>query len=110
MVIHGTVAGARMAPTFVPAFSIPVARERSRWGNQFATVLMAAGKLPASPKAEKKSRHPEAKRGARQRMCNGRQTPYTHKHRIANARSQTVHQTARANQSNGVGQLKWGED
>ena len=48
-VIHGTNNGATTAPTFDPALKIPVARARSFLGNHSATVLMAAGKLPASP-------------------------------------------------------------
>src|SRR5215475_13543218 len=47
--IHGTIAGATTAPTLVPALKIPVARARSFFGNHSATVLMEAGKLPASP-------------------------------------------------------------
>ena len=38
-----------MAPTFDPALNIPVARARSCLGNHSATVLIDAGKLPASP-------------------------------------------------------------
>ena len=47
--IHGTTSGATIAPTFVPALKIPVASARSRLGNHSATVLIAAGKFPASP-------------------------------------------------------------
>src|SRR5665647_861340 len=46
--IQGTTSGARIAPTFVPELKIPVARARSFLGNHSATVLIAAGKLPAS--------------------------------------------------------------
>src|SRR6266850_5287279 len=49
-VIHGTSRGARIAPTFVPALKMPVASARSRRGNHSATVLIAAGKFPASPR------------------------------------------------------------
>src|SRR5262249_15183516 len=45
----GTISGARIAPTFDPALKIPVASARSRRGNHSATVLIADGKLPASP-------------------------------------------------------------
>ncbi len=38
-----------MAPKFEPLLKMPVARARSRLGNHSATVLMDAGKLPASP-------------------------------------------------------------
>ena len=34
---------------FVPELKMPVAKARSRFGNHSATVLIAAGKLPASP-------------------------------------------------------------
>jgi len=48
--IIGTKYAAAKAPTFVPALKIPVANARSRRGNHSAVVLMAAGKLPDSPK------------------------------------------------------------
>ena len=38
-----------MAPKFEPLLKMPVAKARSRLGNHSATVLMEAGKLPASP-------------------------------------------------------------
>src|SRR5215831_3547865 len=51
--IHGTT----IAPTFVPALKMPVASARSRDGNHSAIVLMAAGKLPDSPRpSEKRAR------------------------------------------------------
>src|SRR4051812_9411064 len=49
--IHGTVKGARMAPTLAPELNIPVANDLSFFGKYSAVALMAAGKLPASPKA-----------------------------------------------------------
>ena len=42
--------GPTMDATLVPALKIPVAKARSRLGNHSATLLMAAGKLPDSPK------------------------------------------------------------
>ena len=48
---HGTNSAATMAPKFEPLLKMPVARARSRLGNHSATVLMEAGKLPASPTA-----------------------------------------------------------
>src|SRR5215472_14498485 len=48
--IHGTTIGVMIAPTLVPALKIPVASARSRAGNHSATVLIADGKLPDSPK------------------------------------------------------------
>src|SRR3954462_13776499 len=36
--------------TFEPALNTPVAKARSFLGNHSATALMAAGKLPASPR------------------------------------------------------------
>src|SRR6185295_7131035 len=56
-VTQGTTRGVRSAPTFVPELKMPVASARSWRGNHSATVLMAAGKLPASPR-------PSAKRAA----------------------------------------------
>src|SRR5262245_5675028 len=49
-VIHGTVIGVTTAPMLVPALKSPVANARSRCGNHSATVLIAAGKLPDSPR------------------------------------------------------------
>jgi len=43
-----------MAPMFEPALKMPVARARSRFGNHSATVLIAAGKFPASPRPNRK--------------------------------------------------------
>jgi hypothetical protein len=48
-VSQGTLTAATKTPTFVPALKIPVASARSFFGNHSATVLMQAGKLPASP-------------------------------------------------------------
>src|SRR5260221_13444761 len=55
--IHGARSGVTMAPTLVPALKMPVAKARSFLGNHSATLLMLAGKTPASPK-------PSAKRAA----------------------------------------------
>ena len=38
-----------IAPMFEPELKMPVANARSRRGNHSATVLIAAGKFPASP-------------------------------------------------------------
>ena len=48
---RGMVAGATRAPTDAPALKIEVAKARSFLGKYSAVVLMAAGKLPASPRA-----------------------------------------------------------
>src|SRR5690606_40728281 len=48
--IQGTSRAVRITPTLVPALNIPVAKERSLLGNHSATVLILAGKFPASPK------------------------------------------------------------
>jgi len=49
IVIHGTTSGVTIAPMFDPALKIPMASDRSFFGNHSATVLMLAGKIPASP-------------------------------------------------------------
>ena len=49
----GIVAGAMRAPTEAPALKMEVAKARSFLGKYSAVVLMAAGKLPASPRASK---------------------------------------------------------
>jgi hypothetical protein len=46
---QGTMAGATMAPTLVPALKMLVAKARSFLGNQSATALIDEGKLPPSP-------------------------------------------------------------
>ena len=48
-----------MAPALDPELKTPVARARSRFGNHSATVLMAAGKLPASPSPRRKRAQPK---------------------------------------------------
>ena len=49
--IQGTVSGASIAPTLVPELKMPVAKDLSFLGKYSAVALIAAGKLPASPKA-----------------------------------------------------------
>ncbi len=48
---HGTNSAATIAPKLEPLLKMAVASARSRLGNHSATVLMDAGKLPASPTA-----------------------------------------------------------
>ncbi len=57
--IAGTAIGASIAPTFDPELKRPVAKARSRSGNHSATVLIAAGKLPASPSPRKNRAMPK---------------------------------------------------
>ena len=52
--MNGTVIGVITAPMLVPALNSPVANARSRRGNHSATVLIAAGKLPDSPRPSRK--------------------------------------------------------
>ena len=47
----GMVSGATSAPIDAPALKMEVAKARSFLGKYSAVTLMAAGKLPASPKA-----------------------------------------------------------
>src|SRR4249920_2970653 len=49
-VSHGTTSGVTSAPTLVPELKMPVASARSFFGNHSATVLIADGKLPDSPR------------------------------------------------------------
>src|SRR5437867_12234837 len=48
--INGTMSGVRIAPVFVPALKMPVARARSSLGNHSPTLLIAPGKLADSPR------------------------------------------------------------
>ena len=57
--IHGTMSGAMIAPMLVPELKMPVARARSDFGNHSATVLIAAGKLPDSPRPRPKRAAPK---------------------------------------------------
>src|SRR5258708_26817299 len=57
--IQGTASGAIVAPALVPELNMPVARARSFLGNHSATVLIAAGKLPDSPKPRAKRTTPK---------------------------------------------------
>src|SRR6266700_992892 len=51
MALRATNAGGPIIDaTFEPALKTPVAKARSFLGNHSATALMAAGKLPASPR------------------------------------------------------------
>lgn len=50
LAIQGTVNGASMAPTLAPELNIPVANDLSFFGKYSAVALIAAGKLPDSPK------------------------------------------------------------
>ena len=51
--IAGTSSAATIAPAFEPLLKMAVASARSRFGNHSATVLIEAGKFPASPTANK---------------------------------------------------------
>src|SRR5215213_11547394 len=61
MAMKGTASGAAMAPTFDPELKMPVASARSFFGNHSATVLIEAGKFPASPRPRKKRAMPKPK-------------------------------------------------
>src|SRR5579859_6587028 len=58
--IQGTISGPMIAPTLDPELNSPVASARSLLGNHSATVLIAAGKLPASPSPNAKRAAPKA--------------------------------------------------
>ena len=53
-----------------PALKIPVAKARSFFGNHSETLLVAAGKLPDSPKPRTKRQAPKLK-GLRMKLCAG---------------------------------------
>src|SRR5580704_1860559 len=58
---HGTMKGARMAPTPAPELKMPVASARSFGGNHSAVALIAAGKFPLSPRPRKNRATPNPK-------------------------------------------------
>ena len=53
--IHGTVNGARIAPTLVPELKIPVANDLSFFGKYSAVALIAAGKVSGFPNGKNRS-------------------------------------------------------
>jgi hypothetical protein len=53
--MKGTQIAVRMMPTLAPALKMPVAKLRSFFGNHSETVLIAEGKLVASPTPEAES-------------------------------------------------------
>src|SRR5437762_11644243 len=71
--------GPIIAATLVPALKAPVAKARSFFGNHSATALMAAGKLPASPRPSMPRQKPKPT-ADRARACNPAATDH---HRIA---------------------------
>src|SRR6516165_5860048 len=52
--INATAGAEITAPTAVPAFTRPIAADRSFTGNHSAIALVAAGKPPPSPRPKKK--------------------------------------------------------
>src|SRR5829696_2439478 len=52
--ISGTINGVASAPIFVPELKMPVASARSFFGYHSETVLIDAGKFPASPRPKRK--------------------------------------------------------
>src|SRR5579862_4900726 len=48
--MNGRIHGTSTPPMFVPELNNPVARARSLLGNHSAVALIAAGKLPPSPR------------------------------------------------------------
>src|SRR5947199_9729521 len=69
--MNGTTNGATIAPTFEPLLKMPVASARSFFGNHSATVLIQAGKLPASPRpsAKRALPKPHAERATERHMA-----------------------------------------
>src|SRR6476469_707669 len=59
--MNGTESGAAIAPMLEPELKMPVANALSFLGNHSATVLIAAGKFPASltPKTERTTPKPK---------------------------------------------------
>ena len=74
-----------MAPTLAPELKMPVARERSRWGNHSAMVLMAAGEVSGFAEAEEEAGNAEAERGAGEGVGHGGEAPGAHDEGVAEA-------------------------
>ncbi len=106
----GTASGARIAPTLEPELKSPVAKARSRRGNHSATVLIAAGKLPASPSPSRKRAAGESQHAARERVTHRRHAPHADRQRVADARAELVDQRAGADEANRIRRLKRGDD
>ena len=100
------MSGARMAPTLVPELKMPVASERSLCGNHSATVLMAAGKLPDSPRPRQEARDAEFEGGVGQRMAHRGEAPDAHDDDVADAGADLVDNAAGDQQADGIGELE----
>ena len=95
-----------MAPILEPELKIPVARVRF-FRKPRATVLIAAGKLPASPSpsAIRAAPNPNADRACCG-MCHGSQTPDDHGYRKTSTSPKSVHQGSHDQQAGCIGSLK----
>src|SRR5882672_3626156 len=108
------MSAATKIPTFVPELKMPVASARSFLGNHSATVLIEAGKAPASPRprANRASASPMAVPvrvtianpvlASRFSMGNRQVEPASHPDR--------VHHPARNQKSEGISELKTEDD
>ena len=72
--------GVSISPRFDPELNIPVASARSFFGNHSETVLMQAGKFPASPRprAKRAPAKPQKERAAAWAMAAMLQSPTAH--------------------------------
>ena len=108
--IQGTVSGATIAPTLEPELKMPVASARSFFGNHSATVLIAAGKLPASPSPRSRAGDSELKRRAAPARRHAGDAPDRHRDGIARPGADPVDQPAREEQPDRVGRAEGGDD
>ena len=104
------MAGARMAPTFAPELKMPVASERSLWGNHSAVVLRAAGKLPDSPRPREKRAMPNCEHGVGQSVAHGGEAPEGHDDHVADARAHLVNKAPGGEQADGISDHEGGHD
>ena len=99
-----------MAPTLAPELKMPVASERSLCGNHSAVVLMAAGKLPDSPRPRQKRAMPNCSTVLAKCMAHGGEAPDGHDDHVADARAELVDQAAGGQKAERVGDLKCVDD
>ena len=104
--IAGIMAGAMIAPTFVPALKMAVAKARSFFGNHSATALIGRGEVAALAHAQEHPGGEEAVHGADERVAHRGDAPQDDGGRVADLRPEAVHEPAEQEQAHRVGELE----
>jgi len=88
---------------------MPVAKARSSFGNQSATVLMAAGKFDDSP-SQGQTAPPQTAKACWQASAAWKRAPHRYRECVANPRAQPFHRTPGKRHHQGVRKLKREDD